>query len=171
MAGLDFFGASAFRPEPIPAKKEAKPESVLDDRSAVEELQKLSEGVKSLDVGLANKIAKLAQKKQMLELALAPIKTELENLRQLFLQQMLASGSSSFKREEGGTFSRVKRIHYSMINEKDKVKLAMAVGRQDLLSVTAADFNGYCSEVEKLGKQLPSTVKKSETYTLSVRGV
>lgn len=168
MAGLEPFGLDL--PEPTRKPKPKAPESVLDDDSALEELRKLSSKVQTIDKGLMKKIEEVKKRKDALEAALSPVKKELEHLKKLILDQLLASGASSIKSDTGASFIRVKRVNYSMNGEKEKVKFVKLIGREDLLTVTALNFNSLCASFEKENKQLPSSVRKSEAYTLTVRG-
>lgn len=177
MAGLEPFGSGFEKKEPerkqtrrTPQPKPQPQKDVLDDEAALEELKKLGESVQSVDKGLLHQIEEVKKKKDALELALAPIKKELENLRKLMLEQLLASGATSLK---GTTVNciRTKRVNYTTPKPADKVKLAKAVGREDLLKVDASSFNKLCKQLEGDEKQLPSWVRKKESYTLTIRGV
>lgn len=175
MAGLEPFGGSVPErkeprraPQPKPQPKPKK--DVLDDEAALDELRKLGENVESVDRGLLHQIEEVKKKKDALELALAPVKKELENLRKLMLEQLLASGATSLK---GTTVNciRNKKVNYTTPKPADKAKLAKTVGREDLLKVDAASFNKLCKQLEEDGKQLPSWVRKKEFYSLTIRGV
>lgn len=171
MAGLDFFGIDETpRPEPTRRPQQKAPESVLDDDKLMDELKGLSTGIKSIDKGLMKKIEEVKKRQDALAAALKPVNQEMEHLKKLLLDQLLASGASSIKSDTGVNFIRVKRVNFSMENAKERVKFIRRIGREDLLTVTAPDFNKLCKDFEKEGKDLPKIVRKSEAYTLTVRG-
>ena len=171
MAGLEPYGFEPESPPRKPLRKEDVPEVFVNsDEAAIEELRRLSQKVQSVDKNLMKQIEEVKKRKDALEAALAPVKKELEHLKTLMLNQILASGASSIKSDTGTNFIRVKKIYYSMENGKERVKFVRMIGREDLLTIPAADFNRLCKSFEAEGKTLPKTVRKSEAYTLTVRG-
>lgn len=183
MAGLEPFGIEpdntengrgAFGPDafeaPIYNPKPKESESVLDDDAAIEELRKLSSKVQTIDKNLMKRIEEVKKRKDALETALGPVKKELEHLKSLILQQILSAGASSIKSDTGVNFIRVKKVYYSMESAGERVKFVKAIGREDLLTIPAADFNSLCKSIEAEGKVLPKMVRKVEAYTLTVRG-
>lgn len=168
MAGLDWFSDQV----PLPQKKEPE-KDILDDESVLAKLRQVTEGTSTqLNTALVLKVEKLIQKKKVIEMALAPLKEELADVRQQLLNAMVVAGLKSHKSERGASFSRVQQTYFSMpgCSLAAKIEFLKSVGRDDILTVPATKFNKLCKELEATGKQLPPTIKKSEVYTLTIRG-
>ena len=144
--------------------------SFLKDEE-IEYLKDLSKKLNCISPELPNKIAVLTGQKKALESALESVQIQLDHLRKLFLERIVSTDTQTYRRAEGGTFSRVSNTSFTSKSDKQKVAFAKKMNREDLLYVKSADFNKLCNEAVGKGVELPQGIRKINYFTLTLRGV
>lgn len=168
---------------PGPREEEESPEYRLVDKSRntsyeggdfdkiAGELSELSKTVTTIDMKKIHEIIALKKEISVLEAKLEPMKKMYELKRQLLLKQMQGAGTRQIKPE--GTSACIfttKRTYYKASNA-DKLKFARDFGKMALLTIPSDTFNKECDALVKSGVPLPKYIEKSESSSITIRGV
>lgn len=135
------------------------------------ELSELSKTVSTIDMNKVRELLSLKKKISAIEVELEPLKKMYELKRQLLLKQMQGAGTRQLKPDgTSACIFTVKRTYYKASNA-DKLKFARDFGKTALLTIPSDVFNKECEAIVKSGQALPKYIEKSETSSLTIRGV
>ena len=99
--------------------------------------------------------------------------TETDELEARLIEAMTQAGQKSVKRLTGTMFTLVEKKYFrtGAENRGAQREYLMEKGLEDMLSVNAQTWSGYCKQLDEAGEKLPEFVLEHKEIGLSVRGL